>query len=255
MGHSETAPQDTCFIGDIPLDADACHFYRQAMRLLEDAGVPYLVGGAYALQKYTGIARHTKDFDFFMRRHDVDRALEVLGKAGLKTGIPAPHWLAKAHSGELYVDIIFGSGNGVCHVDDEWFEHAPEDEVLGVRARLCPAEEIIWQKAFIQERNRYDGADIAHLIRARGEQLDWGRLLRRFGEHWRVLLAHLILFGFIYPSERDRVPDTVMHTLIGRLRDELRQPSRRRICRGTLLSRHEYLTDIEQWGYKDARLK
>ena len=42
-------------------------FYLQAMKILDRSGVPYLVGGAYALACYTGIVRHTKDFDTFMR--------------------------------------------------------------------------------------------------------------------------------------------------------------------------------------------
>jgi hypothetical protein len=45
--------------------------------------------------------------------------------------------------------------------------------VLGVPVRLCPPEEIIWSKAFIMERERYDGADISHLIRACQGRLDW----------------------------------------------------------------------------------
>lgn len=52
------------------------------------------------------------------------------------------------------------------------------------------------------ERERFDGADVAHIILKRGKRLDWGRLLSRFGEHWRVLLSHLILFDYIYPSEK-----------------------------------------------------
>jgi hypothetical protein len=58
-------------------------------------------------------------------------------------------------------------------------------------------EETIWSKAFVMERERYDGADIAHLLRASAERLDWHRLLERFDAHWPVLLSHLILFGFI----------------------------------------------------------
>ncbi len=59
---------------------------------------------------------------------------------------------------------------------------------------------MIWSKAFIMERERYDGADIAHLILACGRDLDWRRLLGRFGRRWRVLLSHLVLFGFVYPG-------------------------------------------------------
>jgi hypothetical protein len=121
--------------------------------------------------------------------------------------------------------------------------------------QLCPAEETIWSKAFVMERERYDGADVAHLLRACGEHLDWRRLLHRFGAHWRVLLSHLILFGFIYPAERTRIPTWVMQELLDRVRHELRShPPTARVCQGTLLSRAEYLIDIEQWGYEDARL-
>ena len=34
---------------------------------------------------------------------------------------------------------------------------------LGAEVLLCPVEEILWSKGYIQERERYDGADIAHL--------------------------------------------------------------------------------------------
>ena len=151
--------------------------------------------------------------------------------------------------------MIFSSGNGVCKVDASWFRHALPAEVLGVPVKLCPVEEIIWQQSFVMERERYDGADVAHLLRCRVRDLDWPRLLTRFGPHWRVLLAHLILFGFIYPDQRSDVPEAVMVDLLTRSRRELRTsgPSDR-LCRGTLLSRAQYLIDVQSWGYRDARL-
>jgi hypothetical protein len=125
---------------------------------------------------------------------------------------------------------------------------------MGQPARLCPAEETIWSKAFVMERERYDGADIAHLIHARAEALDWDRLARRFGRHWRVLLSHLILFGFVYPSERTRIPEPLMRRCLRLLEQEMRQPSARRVCRGPITSRAQYLVDVQLWGYEDARL-
>ncbi len=104
------------------------------------------------------------------------------------------------------------------------------------------------------ERERFDGADIMHLLRARAD-LDWQRLLRRFGPHWRVLFSHLVLFGFVYPSERHRIPERVMSELIARLAGELGESgSTEQLCQGTLISRAQYLMDIEDWGYRDARL-
>ena len=86
-------------------------------------------------------------------------------------------------------------------------------EIFGVPVRFCAPEEAIWSKAFILERERYDGADIAHLILAAAQQMDWRRLLRRFGEHWRVLLSHLMLFGFIYPGRAHVVPAWLLDEL------------------------------------------
>jgi hypothetical protein len=236
--------------------AEPVAFYVAALQALTRARVPFLIGGAYALQHYTGISRDTKDIDVFVRPGDIEPALQALAAAGYRTELTFPHWLGKALSGDEVLDVIFSSGNGFAQVDEDWFRHAIDGTVLGVPVRLCPAEEMIWSKAFIMERERYDGADVAHLLRVRADQLAWPRLLRRFGPHWRVLLTHLILFGFIYPSERGKIPGWVMDALIQRLHDESAQPAPAEpICGGTLLSRSQYLVDVDTWGYRDARLE
>jgi hypothetical protein len=237
------------------LDPETRDFYRQALSLLGQARCSFLVGGAYALAHHAGIQRHTKDLDVFVRRSDHPRLLEILSGAGFATELTFPHWLAKVRHGDTFVDIIFGSGNALVEVDDGWFEHAVEATVLDLPVRLCPPEETIWSKAFVMERERYDGADIAHLIRACGLRLDWPRLVRRFGPHWRLLLSYLVLFGYIYPGERAQVPAPVVEELLRRLQKETRSPApAERVCQGTLLSRAQYLVDIESWGYQDPRL-
>lgn len=231
-------------------------FYRTTVTTLERARIPFLVGGAYALGLYTGIQRLTKDLDLFISAKDAAAALAALGEAGYRTEMTFPHWLGKVFSDQDFVDLIFSSGNGIAVVDGEWFDYAVEGDVLGMRMKLCPAEEMIWSKAFVIERERFDGADIMHLIRAQGAGLDWERLLRRFGRDWRVLLSHLVLFGYVYPGERAVVPRWVMQKLLARLSHELaEEPPEARVCQGTLLSRAQYLVDIEAWGYEDARLR
>ena len=230
-------------------------FYRSVMSRLQDAEVPFLVGGAYALAYYTTILRSTKDFDVFVRRQDMERALAALHSGDCRTEFTYPHWLGKAICGDDLVDIIFSSGNAIANVDDEWFAHAPRIDVLGMPAKLSPAEEMIWSKAFIMERERFDGADILHLILRCGPTLDWPRLLRRFDAHWRVLLSHLVTFGFVYPGERTSIPQWVMDQLLARLQKDLAEPSiAGRVCRGPLISRAQYRIDIEKWGYADARI-
>ncbi len=234
-------------------------FYRAAMSALNAAGAPYLVGGAYAFERYTGIERHTKDFDIFCRREDAEAILDLLHDAvGSRTEVTFPHWLGKAYNPGTgdFVDVIYSSGSGIAVVDDEWFANSTDAEVLGIPAALCPAEEMIWSKAFIMERERYDGNDIAHLLHARAADLDWERLLRRFDDKWRVLMSHLLLFGFAYPGKREEVPAWVMDELVRRLQAEAETPPESpRLCRGTLLSRAQFLVDIEKWGYEDARLE
>jgi hypothetical protein len=235
---------------------DTAQLYRTALERLNRSGVPFMVGGTYAFQYYAGISRTTKDFDIFVRPRDVPRILDVLRNAGFKTEVAFSHWLAKAHHGEKFIDVIYSSGNGVAEVDDEWFAHAVSEEVLGVPVKLCPAEEMIWSKALIMERERFDGADVAHLFRHCSGLLNWDRLTGRFAGHWRVLLSHLILFGFIYPGERALIPSGVIKDLLARLAAELDVPTRdSKVCQGTLLSRSQYLVDVEEWGYEDARLQ
>ncbi len=244
--------------GEIDRDTAARYtrrFYRDVLTSLERANVPVLVGGAFAFSHFTGIQRPTKDFDVFLRREHIDRALATLAEAGFHTELTFPHWLAKARSDEFLVDLIFGSGNGVAPVDDAWFDNAVQAEAVGIPVWICPAEELLWSKAFVMERERYDGADVMHILHTRGQRLDWTRVVDRFGDYWRVLLFNLVLFGFVYPGEESPAPRWVMDTLLARLDKEIDSPPRdERMCRGTLISREQYLVDITEWGYSDARM-
>src|SRR5947207_3666377 len=150
-------------------------FYREAMLLMEAGGLDFLVGGAYAFAEYTGITRHTKDFDVFIRREDFARAERIFGDAGFKTELTFPHWIGKAFKGDDFVDLIYSAGNGVAAVDDLWFEHAVPGRVFDIDVRLIPAEEMIWSKGLIMERERYDGADVAHILNACADKIDWRR--------------------------------------------------------------------------------
>ena len=237
------------------LDDHTRAFYLRSIRRVKESGIPFLVGGAYALGRYTGIERHTKDLDLFVKPDDAPKVLSLFAEDGRHTDMTFPHWLGKVYDGDAFIDVIFGSGNGLQRVDDEYLARGVADEVLGEPVGLCPAEEMIWTKAFIQERERFDGADVAHLIRARGASLDWDHLVARFGPHWRVLLGHLVLFGYIYPGERSRVPGRVTADLLDRLgREPDDDPGAGKLCQGTFLSREQYLTDLGPWGYEDARL-
>jgi hypothetical protein len=230
-------------------------FYKHLLQTLQAREVPFLIGGAFSFAQFTGIRRPTKDLDIFIRHRDWPELAALAQQQGYRAELAFAHWLGKVHDHTGFVDVIFNSGNGLSPVDDAWFEHACDAQLFDLPVKLAPAEESLWTKAFIMERERYDGADVAHLLRACALRIDWQRLLARFGPHWRVLLSHLVLFGFIYPGERSLVPRWVMDALTERLRTETQDPPPQTVeCAGTLLSREQYLPDVAQQGYDDPRL-
>jgi hypothetical protein len=229
--------------------------HQGALSSLQKAGLEPMVGGAYALRTHTGIWRDTKDLDLFLRKDRIEEALAVLNRAGYRTEFTDRLWIAKAFLGPYFIDLIFSSGNGIAIVDEHWRRRAPTQEVLNLPALIVPAEEMIWSKSFIQERERFDGADIHHLLRCKGGELDWKHLLMRFGDmHWEILLVHLITFRFAFPSDKEQVPGWVMRELIQRMeqREGEKKPAER-VCRGTLLSRQQYLHETNVLGYRDTR--
>jgi hypothetical protein len=229
-------------------------FYRRAIVVAQGSNIPFLVGGAYAVMCYTGIVRMTKDLDLFVYPGNVHELLDRYSSAGFNVELTDPRWLAKARWEENFVDVIFASMNGVSRVDDEWFERAVPGEALDLKVKLCPVEEVIFTKAFVMDRERYDGADVAHLLLHCADNLDWSHLLRRFGDNWRVLLVHLVLFEYVYPSEAAKIPRWLVKELLSRLQSELADaPSAERICRGTLFSETQYAVDLEKWEFQDAR--
>jgi Uncharacterised nucleotidyltransferase len=230
---------------------EAVELYRAILAALSDANIPFVVGGAYALERIAGFSRRTKDLDLFVMREDWPRVENALTAAGINTHLEFAHWLAKASRRSYFVDLIFAGGNGHVRVDSDWFKYGIPAEVLGAPVLLCAPEETIWSKAFVMERERFDGADVLHVLRRSAQIIDWHRLLNRFGDHSSVLLAHLVLFKFVYPDAAGLVPDWVQRALWAR---HLAASSTEHLCRGTLLSRAQYLVDVHGWGYMDARV-
>jgi hypothetical protein len=224
------------------------------MQLFVRNRIEFLIGGAYALGHYTGLSRETKDFDLMLRPNDVPIALDVCRNAGYEAEFAFSHWLAKIWSAHSFIDVIFRAGNGLAEVDDLWFEKAAIATMMGIRVKIVPPEEFIWQKAYVMERERFDGADVIHLLASCAPRIDWKRLMARFGPDWRVLMSHLVLFGFVFPFERHAVPAEVIEELTASLVKEAgEQPGEQPICNGTLLSRIQYLPDITAGGLIDAR--
>lgn len=233
--------------------AEAERFYTEILRELLDAGFRFLVGGGYAVQAYTDARRPTKDLDIFTTAGEFPRVLAHLQHSGYTVSVTDERWLGKVHRGEDFVDLIFGSSNAIVPVQDEWLRYARDAQVLGLRVPVISPTELIWSKAFIQKRSRHDGSDIVHIILRQRDEIDWRRLLTHMDAHWEVLFCHLLNFRWIYPSERDAIPPWLLDELIERLNRQRELPApEARICRGRLLSRSDYRSAIEDWGFLDV---
>jgi hypothetical protein len=112
---------------------------------------------------------------------------------------------------------------------------------------------LIRSKVFIQSRERFDGADIAHLILLRHSEINWERLLSAMEQYWEVLLVHLLNFRFIYPSEREKIPSWLLKELLSRLHHQFELPTAQmKVCRGRMFSVSDYTVDVTNLGCADV---
>ena len=234
-------------------EPEAEAFYREVLRLMVASEIPFLVSGTYALATYTGIDRPTKDVDVFAKAGDSLKLLHYFKEQGFDVEIVDERWLSRITRGELFVDVIYNMPTVTTHVTDEWFANAPTFELFGAQVRMVPPTQFIWSKIFVQDHHRYDGADVAHMILKKHDQIEWKQLLSHMELYWEVLLMALLNFRFIYPSERHLVPRWLMDELMERLGDQydVKGPGKK-VCRGRIFSPRDYAIDVEKWGFSDA---
>ncbi|OQA04460.1 MAG: hypothetical protein BWY68_00296 [bacterium ADurb.Bin400] len=226
-------------------------FYQEVLQILAQSKQSFLVGGTYALNEYTGMDRATKDLDIFTTAGNYLKIISHFHGKNYKTEILDARWLAQIKRGSAYVDVIFSSVHGVMPITEEWFSDTTKACMYGVNVRLPSPTFLIWSKILMQSRAKYDGPDVAHLILTQSQRINWQQLLSRLEPYWEVLLAQLINFRFIYPSERAMVPDWLMQELVDRLQRQMELPvPKDRVSRGQLLSRQDYLVDSEKFGFK-----
>jgi hypothetical protein len=230
---------------------EALECYRGVLDALRNAGIPFAVAGAFALHKHTGIWRNTKDLDVVLEAKAVPQALSCLRQMGFETRIQDPIWLAKAWRGEYFVDLITALGNAVLVVDKSWLDRAEPYRVFDVSCPVLAAEEMIASKIFISRRERFDGADVTHLIRACGSRLDWDRLQQLLTGHWELLLWSLVFFAYVYPSNLDLIPQPLWNRLAGELNEHIRHPKKGEPFRGTLIDPNMFAIDVKEWGERD----
>jgi hypothetical protein len=225
--------------------------FHEVLTFMNDKGIPYVVSGTFALHEHTGIWRQTKDLDLFVTPGNMRRALQLFREAGYDTWVKDPVWLGKVMRSNYYVDLITGMSNAVIQVDQRWIDRGVPSEVLGVPAKVLGAEELMASKIFVVRRERFDGADVVHIIYAMRDMLDWERVFRLVGEHWEMLLWSLIFYRYIYPRHANEVPRWVWHDLLAKFERDLVDPKLDAPFRGSLIDENMFAIDVQEWGMEN----
>jgi hypothetical protein len=236
---------------------EAQDFYREALEMLNESGASYMLGGAFAIFHYTGIFRDTKDLDVFCKWIEYPKILKFFAEKGYRTELTDARWLAKIFKDDYYIDIIFDTTNNICRVDDSWYKHAVKAPFMGLEVLLVAPEELIWCKIYVQNRERFDGADVNHLMLKCGKDMDWQRLIFRMEQHWHLLLSQIIIFQFVYPADFfGIIPRWLFDDLMARAHEQYDLPSPlERVCRGPVIDQTQYSIDIKEWDYKVSTIK
>ncbi len=111
---------------------------------------------------------------------------------------------------------------------------------------MLSAEELLVSKLFVVRRERFDRADIAHIIYSSQGNLDWERILALVGEHWEILLFAMVLYRYVYPAHSRYVPFWIWQRLLIRFANELtnRDPSAK--FRGSLVDDKMFAIDVAE---------
>lgn len=225
--------------------------FREVLQILNDCRVPYAVSGAFALQRHTGIWRATKDLDVFLTAASIPPALSCLVAKGFECEVPDPIWLAKAHRDGFYVDLISGMSNAAITVEQTWIDRSQPALISGIETRVLAPEELLASKVFVTRRERFDGADIAHIILGSKGSLEWPRIVELIGEHWELLLWHLVLFAYVYPARTDWIPAQLWRDLLEKFATRVAKPEPNAPFRGSLVDSNMFAIDTKEWGLED----
>jgi hypothetical protein len=246
-------PESLPVTSSVPMDVpeEQATLFSEVLTALQQKHIPYAVSGAFALRQHTGICRFTKDLDLFMTAQSSKIAFSYLREQGFECEVHDPVWLSKAHKGEFFVDLITGMSNGVIVVEDSWIQRSQPAVIHNVTARVLAPEELVASKLFVDKRERFDGADIAHVIYATYGSFDWDREMELVGEHWEMLLWSLILFHYVYPAQAHYVPDRIWTELLRRFRCALLHRDPKARFRGSLVDERMFAIDTNEWGFEN----
>ena len=216
--------------------------YASAIEVLRSTGVPFMLGGGFALATFAGRWRDTKDIDFYVLPKDREIVIAALTKAGFADYFSQrPYdrkWIFRTVRFGVIVDIIWSMANQRAQVDNEWFERSMPVVIRGEKMQVVPMEEFLWCKLYIMQRDHCDWTDIFNLVYANGRTIDWKHVIERLGRDVPLLRGMLQVFSWLCPKEARELPAQLWNSL------KMKNPARTlRACNG----RNIRLLDSRAW--------
>jgi len=196
---------------------DQWQVYRDAIAVARDTGLPFMLGGGFALAAYTGRWRNTKDIDFYVLPHQRQHFVDALTRAGFSDYYDQlaydRGWIYRGFRDGTIVDLIWAMANRRAEAAESWFKHATELTVREEKLHVIAPEELLWCKMYVLQRDHSDWPDLLNLLYAAGPQLDWSRVLKHLGDDTPVLASLLALFGWLCPKRAAQLPEGLRRQL------------------------------------------
>jgi predicted nucleotidyltransferase len=146
--------------------------YKEAVDVLENAGISYVVGGGIAIMAY-GRFRDTKDIDLYILDEHREKALQALDVADFETDpMPGVGWLQKGFKEGITVDFIMENVGGM-HTNEETLLHGYWTVINGVRMHVMSPEDLIVRKIMAMRSDRNDWFDCISVLSSTYEKFDW----------------------------------------------------------------------------------
>ena len=182
QGQATTTAQD-------PQEAIFERVFGEAVRTVEDRGIPYVLIGGLASAAW-GRPRWTHDIDFFVYPDDAHKALTALANAGFATERTKETWLFKAFKESVLVDLIF-KVTGDIYLDEEMLARGRRRELKGQEVTLVAPEDLVVIKSLVHdEDNPRHWHDVLAILAS--TELDWDYLIKRARNGARRVLSLLL---------------------------------------------------------------
>ena len=174
--------------------------FKRAVAALQDAEIPFLLGGSLATWAHGG-PETRNDLDFMIRPEDAERAQRALVDAGMDAEDPPEDWLLKVRDGDVVVDLIHHPTG--FEITDQVIARGPEKNVAAMQMRVMAIEDVLASKLLALGEHSLDLEGSLQLARAVREQVNWSEVRART-EHSPYARAFVYLaeqLGITRPGE------------------------------------------------------